>query len=89
MGQVQAMVAVQAAAAARSAAGGIADMANTAIVLTAPFTGKDVDADAAEVAGAALQMDKEQVASEEPRPPKRSRPPRPSKPPSRLREDHQ
>ncbi|WP_158821098.1 MULTISPECIES: ALF repeat-containing protein [unclassified Streptomyces] len=66
MAQVQAAVAVQASWAARSTAAGIADPANTALTITAPFSGKDMDADfAAAVASAALQMGKEQVASAE------------------------
>ncbi|MGW7343116.1 scabin-related ADP-ribosyltransferase [Streptomyces sp. NPDC054854] len=66
MAQVQAAVAVQASWAARTTAAGIADPANTAIAITAPFSGKDIDADfTAAVAGAALQMGKEQVTSAE------------------------
>ncbi|MFE1559047.1 hypothetical protein ACFW6V_29185 [Streptomyces sp. NPDC058734] len=64
--QVQASVAVQASWAARTTAAGIADPANTAIAITAPFTGKDLDADfTAAVASAALQIGKEQVTSAE------------------------
>ncbi|MFD9972683.1 polymorphic toxin-type HINT domain-containing protein, partial [Streptomyces sp. NPDC059011] len=66
MARVQATVAVTAAAAARSTAAGIAEPADTAIALTAPFAGKDADADfAAEVAAAAEKMGAEQVASAE------------------------
>ncbi|MEU5425498.1 hypothetical protein AB0H73_07795 [Streptomyces olivoreticuli] len=64
MAQLQAGVAVQASAAARSTAAGIADPANTAINLTAPFSGTDVDADfATEVAKAAQETGEKQVAS--------------------------
>ncbi|MFD5430357.1 polymorphic toxin-type HINT domain-containing protein, partial [Streptomyces sp. NPDC127084] len=66
MARVQSTIAVTASNAARSTAAGIAEPANTAIVLTAPFSGKDVDADfAAAVAVAAEQMGAEQVASAE------------------------
>ncbi|MGW7555070.1 polymorphic toxin-type HINT domain-containing protein, partial [Streptomyces rimosus] len=66
MARLQATTAVQASTAARSTAAGIADPANTAIELTAPFTGSDVDADfAAQVAKAALETGKEQVESAE------------------------
>ncbi|KAA6212671.1 hypothetical protein CP973_25285 [Streptomyces albofaciens JCM 4342] len=66
MARLQATTAVQASAAARSTAAGIADPANTAIELTAPFTGSDVDADfATQVAKAALETGKEQVESAE------------------------
>ncbi|MER7765163.1 polymorphic toxin-type HINT domain-containing protein [Streptomyces sp. NPDC097619] len=66
MARVQSGIAVRASAAARSTAAGIAEPANTAIALTAPFAGKDADADfAAEVAAAAEQMGAEQVASAE------------------------
>ncbi|WP_078851461.1 polymorphic toxin-type HINT domain-containing protein [Streptomyces sp. NRRL S-237] len=66
MARVQAGIAVKASASARSSAAGIAEPANTAIALTAPFVGKDVDADfAAEVAAAALDLGAEQVASAE------------------------
>ncbi|MGW2562422.1 Hint domain-containing protein [Streptomyces sp. NPDC001514] len=66
MARVQATIAVKASAAARSTAAGIAEPANTAIELTAPFAGKDVDADfAAAVAAAAEEMGAEQVASAE------------------------
>ncbi|KOG87478.1 hypothetical protein ADK38_25225, partial [Streptomyces varsoviensis] len=66
MARLQATIALQASAAARSTAAGIADPANTAIALTAPFSGKDVDADfAAEVAQAAQEMGQEQVDSAE------------------------
>ncbi|WP_331446748.1 polymorphic toxin-type HINT domain-containing protein [Streptomyces xanthochromogenes] len=64
MARLQSNVAVQAAAGARSIAAGIAEPANTAIELTAPFSGKDVDADfAAAVAAAAQDLGEEQVAS--------------------------
>ncbi|MGW1199545.1 polymorphic toxin-type HINT domain-containing protein [Streptomyces sp. NPDC002536] len=66
MAKLQAGIAVQAAGAARTAAAGIADPANTAIALTAPFSGSDVDADfATEVAKAAEKMGQEQVAAAE------------------------
>ncbi|ORT54577.1 Hint domain-containing protein, partial [Streptomyces sp. CB03238] len=66
MARLQAGIAVQASTAARATAAGIADPANTAIALTAPFSGKDVDADfAAEVAAAAQEMGAQQVASAE------------------------
>ncbi|WP_372411267.1 hypothetical protein [Streptomyces luteireticuli] len=66
--RVQATVAVQASMAARSTAAGIADPANTAIQLTAPFSGTDVDADfAAEVAKAAQEMGEKEVATAEAR----------------------
>ncbi|MGW1199622.1 scabin-related ADP-ribosyltransferase [Streptomyces sp. NPDC002536] len=66
MAQIQATVAVQASAAARAAAAGIADPANTAIELTAPFSGSDVDADfAAAVAAAAKKLGADQVTSAE------------------------
>lgn len=66
MARVQSTIALKAAAAARGTAAGIAEPANTAIELTAPFAGKDVDADfAAEVAAAAEQLGAEQVASAE------------------------
>ncbi|MEV3987926.1 polymorphic toxin-type HINT domain-containing protein [Streptomyces sp. NPDC049837] len=66
MARVQSTIAVTAAAAARGTAAGIAEPANMAIALTAPFAGKDVDADfAAVVAAAAEQMGAEQVASAE------------------------
>ncbi|MEU7134144.1 polymorphic toxin-type HINT domain-containing protein [Streptomyces sp. NPDC046261] len=66
MARLQAGIAVQASNAAKGTAAGIADPANTAIALTAPFTGKDVDADfAAAVATAAQEMGEEQVASAE------------------------
>ncbi|MEU5050435.1 polymorphic toxin-type HINT domain-containing protein [Streptomyces sp. NPDC021096] len=66
MARLQAGIAVQASAAARNTAAGIADPANTAIDMTAPFSGKDVDADfAAAVATAAQEMGEEQVASAE------------------------
>ncbi|GAA4119422.1 hypothetical protein GCM10022284_75170 [Streptomyces hundungensis] len=64
MARLQSNVALQAAAGARSIAAGIAEPANTAIELTAPFSGKDVDADfAAAVAAAAQDLGEEQVAS--------------------------
>lgn len=64
MARLQAGVAVQASSAAKASAAGIADPANTAIELTAPFAGKDIDADfAAEVATAAQELGEEQVAS--------------------------
>ncbi|WP_369356068.1 polymorphic toxin-type HINT domain-containing protein [Streptomyces sp. cg2] len=66
MARLQSTIAVQASGAARNTAAGIADPANTAIELTAPFAGKDVDADfAAEVAKAAQETGEEQVASAE------------------------
>ncbi|MFD5937270.1 polymorphic toxin-type HINT domain-containing protein, partial [Streptomyces sp. NPDC060333] len=66
MARLQSTIAVKASDAARSTAAGIADPANTAIALTAPFAGKDVDADfAAEVAAAAEQMGAEQVTAAE------------------------
>ncbi|MFF3432007.1 polymorphic toxin-type HINT domain-containing protein [Streptomyces sp. NPDC002602] len=66
MARLQSTIAVKASAAARSTAAGIADPANTAIALTAPFAGKDIDADfAAEVAAAAEQMGAEQVTAAE------------------------
>ncbi|MFF7684763.1 hypothetical protein ACFZB6_01250 [Streptomyces syringium] len=66
MAKIQATIAVQASMAARSTAAGIADPANTAIALTAPFSGKDVDADfAAAVATAAQEIGQEQVESAE------------------------
>ncbi|UQA95697.1 polymorphic toxin-type HINT domain-containing protein [Streptomyces halobius] len=66
MARIQATIAVQAAGAARTTAAGIADPANTAITLTAPFSGKDIDADfAALVAKAALETGKEQVDAAE------------------------
>ncbi|MEV6774727.1 hypothetical protein [Streptomyces syringium] len=66
--RVQATVAVQASMAARSTAAGIADPANTAIELTAPFAGTDVDADfAAEIAKAAQDMGDKEVATAEAR----------------------
>ncbi|MEU3202339.1 hypothetical protein ABZ702_00330 [Streptomyces cyaneofuscatus] len=52
-------VAGDAAAAARTTAAGIADPANTAIRLTAPFTGKDVDADFAAAVAAAHPPEEE------------------------------
>ncbi|MFE9404813.1 hypothetical protein ACFYNY_24135 [Streptomyces sp. NPDC006530] len=62
--RVQSAVAVQAAASAGVTAAAIADPANTAIALTAPFDGNDIEADfAATVAKAALETGKEQVAS--------------------------
>ncbi|MEU9981475.1 polymorphic toxin-type HINT domain-containing protein [Streptomyces sp. NPDC050856] len=68
MARIQATIAVQASAAARATAAGIADPANTAIALTAPFSGKDVDADfAAAVAAAAQEMGDQQVAAAEAR----------------------
>ncbi|MFF7717573.1 polymorphic toxin type 27 domain-containing protein [Streptomyces sp. NPDC007988] len=64
MAQLQAVTAVNAATAARSTAAGIADPANNAIALVAPFAGSDVDADfALAVADAAVKMGQEQVAS--------------------------
>ncbi len=64
MAQLQATTAVQAATAARTTAAGIADPANTAIALVAPFAGTDVGADfALAVAEAALKTGQEQVAS--------------------------
>ncbi|MER5870222.1 hypothetical protein [Streptomyces sp. NPDC002044] len=66
MAQVQAGVAVAAAFSARTTAAGIADPANTAIALAAPFAGTDVGADfAVTVANAALKMGKEQAAAAE------------------------
>ncbi|WP_190092856.1 polymorphic toxin-type HINT domain-containing protein [Streptomyces melanogenes] len=66
MARLQAGIAVQASNAARTTAAGIADPANTAIELTAPFSGKDIDADfAAAVAAAAQEMGQEQVTSAE------------------------
>ncbi|MFI5706134.1 polymorphic toxin-type HINT domain-containing protein [Streptomyces xanthochromogenes] len=66
MARLQSGIAVQAANGARTTAAGIADPANTAIALTAPFSGKDIDADfAALVAKDALAMGQEQVASAE------------------------
>ncbi|MFD7788474.1 hypothetical protein ACFV4Q_36110 [Streptomyces nojiriensis] len=66
MAEVQASVTVQASWAARSTAAGIAEPANTAIAITSPFSGKDVDADFAQmVADAALRMGKEQAVSAE------------------------
>ncbi|MEI5009119.1 hypothetical protein RB196_19125 [Streptomyces sp. PmtA] len=68
MARLQAGIAVQAATSARTTAAGIADPANTAIVLTAPFTGTDVDADfAGEVAKAALAMGQDEVTKAEAR----------------------
>ncbi len=66
MARLQSTIAVQASGAARNTAAGIADPANTAIELTAPFAGKDVDADfAAEVAKAAQETGAEQVTAAE------------------------
>ncbi|MER6049070.1 hypothetical protein ABT168_16720 [Streptomyces sp. NPDC001793] len=66
MARLQSTIAVQASGAARNTAAGIADPANTAIELTAPFAGKDVDADfAAEVAKAAQETGEEQVKAAE------------------------
>ncbi|MGA4798154.1 polymorphic toxin-type HINT domain-containing protein [Streptomyces lavendulocolor] len=68
MARLQAGIAVQAATSARTTAAGIADPANTAIALTAPFTGTDVDADfAAEVAQAAQAMGQAEVTKAEAR----------------------
>lgn len=68
MARLQATVAVQAATSARTTAAGIADPANTAIQLTAPFTGTDVNADfAAEVAQAALELGQAEVTKAEAR----------------------
>ncbi len=68
MARVQSAVAVQAAASARSTAAGIADPANTAIALTAPFSGTDVTADfAADVARAALELGQAEVVKAESR----------------------
>ncbi|MFD8994022.1 Hint domain-containing protein [Streptomyces abikoensis] len=64
MARLQAGIAVQASTAAKASAAGIADPANTAIELTAPFVGKDLDADfATEVATAAQEIGEEQVTS--------------------------
>ncbi|MFJ9617993.1 polymorphic toxin-type HINT domain-containing protein [Streptomyces noursei] len=66
MARLQSTIAVQASGAARTTAAGIADPANTAIELTAPFAGKDIDADfAAEVAKAAQETGEEQVKAAE------------------------
>ncbi|MFD8997376.1 polymorphic toxin-type HINT domain-containing protein [Streptomyces abikoensis] len=66
MARLQSGIAVQASTAAKASAAGIADPANTAIELTAPFVGKDLDADfAADVAAAAQELGAEQVASAE------------------------
>ncbi|GGT84890.1 hypothetical protein [Streptomyces violascens] len=60
MARLQSGIAVQAANASRTTAAGIADPANTAITLIAPFSGKDIDADfAALVAKDALEMGQE------------------------------
>ncbi|MFE5947886.1 hypothetical protein [Streptomyces sp. NPDC056480] len=68
MARVQAGIALQAAVSARSTAAGIADPANTAIALTAPFAGTDVGADfATEVAKAAQQLGLEEAAKAEAR----------------------
>ncbi|MFD7576686.1 hypothetical protein ACFV6U_40235, partial [Streptomyces sp. NPDC059810] len=68
MARVQAGIALQAAVSARSTAAGIADPANTAIALTAPFAGTDVGADfAAEVAKAAQQLGLDEAAKAEAR----------------------
>ncbi|MEU7348751.1 hypothetical protein ABZ778_33580 [Streptomyces bacillaris] len=68
MAQLQAAVAVQASASARSTAADIADPANTAIALTAPFSGTDVGADlAAEVAKAAIATGQAEVTKAEAR----------------------
>ncbi|MFE6856058.1 hypothetical protein ACFVDH_35345, partial [Streptomyces sp. NPDC057674] len=68
MARVQAGIALQAAVSARSTAAGIADPANTAIALTAPFAGTDVGADfATEVAKAAQQLGLDEAAKAEAR----------------------
>lgn len=68
MARLQATVALQAAGSARTTAAGIADPANTAILLTAPFTGADVNADfATEVAKASLTMGQEETVKAEAR----------------------
>ncbi|MFF7717612.1 polymorphic toxin-type HINT domain-containing protein [Streptomyces sp. NPDC007988] len=68
MARLQSTIALQAAASARTTAAGIADPTNTAIALTAPFTGTDVDADfAAEVAKAAQAMGQDEVTKAETR----------------------
>ncbi|WP_208827739.1 ALF repeat-containing protein [Streptomyces ficellus] len=68
MARLQSTIAVQAATSARTTAAGIADPANTAIALTAPFTGTDVDADfAAEVAKAAVALGQAEVTKAEAR----------------------
>ncbi|MFE4312326.1 hypothetical protein ACFRR6_40400, partial [Streptomyces sp. NPDC056891] len=68
MARVQAGIALQAAVSARTTAAGIADPANTAIALTAPFAGTDVGADfATEVAKAAQQLGLEEAAKAEAR----------------------
>lgn len=68
MARLQSTIAVQAATSARTTAAGIADPANTAIQLTAPFTGTDVDADfAAQVAQAAQAMGQTEVTKAEAR----------------------
>jgi len=64
----QAEIAVTAAAAARQSAAGIAEPANDALSMVAPFTGADIDADfVAQVAEQARAIGEEQAAAAEQR----------------------